>query len=171
MNQLFQLHADIDARVQTIRDHQPQWLCGKGCGGCCRSLAAVPRLSAAEWRLLEEGLATLAPPQLQSIAARMAAIAGQNTPPLTCPLLDLSTDACPVYAQRPVACRTYGFYVQRDLGVYCPDIESQVAAGALADVVWGNHDVIDQRLAGLGESKTLDAWFADSPVNRPDAGE
>ncbi len=44
------------------------------------------------------------------------------------------------YAQRPVACRTYGFYVQRELGLYCGDIEARVAGGELADVVWGNHD-------------------------------
>ena len=39
-------------------------------------------------------------------------------------------------------------------------IESRVADGALADVVWGNHDAIDQRLAGLGEVRALNEWFA-----------
>jgi Fe-S-cluster containining protein len=46
-----------------------------------------------------------------------------------------------VYTQRPVACRTYGFYVQRKLGLYCRDIESREAEGALVDVVWGNHPI------------------------------
>ena len=27
------------------------------------------------------------------------------------------------------------------------------------DVVWGNHDAIDQRLAGLGETRALTEWF------------
>lgn len=161
MKQLRQLHADIDARVQTIRDQQPAWLCGKGCGGCCRSLAEVPLLSAAEWRLLAEGLATLAPQRLREISRDVAAIAEQSSRPIVCPLLDQSSNACPVYAQRPVACRSYGFYVQRELGLYCRDIEAQVAAGDLANVVWGNHDAIDQRLSDLGESRTLNAWFAD----------
>jgi hypothetical protein len=58
-----------------------------------------------------------------------------------------------------VACRTYGFYVQRDLGLYCHDIESRVADGALVDVVWGNHDAIDQRLTGMGEIRALTDWF------------
>ena len=89
----------------------------------------------------------------------MTALTGQQSAPITCPLLDLATGSCPVYAQRPVACRTYGFYVQRDLGLYCRDIESRVADGALADVVWGNHDAIDQRLAGLGESRALTDWL------------
>jgi Fe-S-cluster containining protein len=64
-----------------------------------------------------------------------------------------------VYAQRPVACRTYGFYVQRELGLYCQDIESRVTDGTLADVVWGNHDAIDHRLGGLGETLALTEWF------------
>lgn len=171
MKPLFQLHADIDARVETIRDQQPAWLCGKGCGGCCRSLAEVPQLSAAEWDLLAEGLASLAPQRLREISRDVAAIAEQSSRPIVCPLLDQSTNACPVYAHRPVACRTYGFYVQRDLGLYCHDIEAQVAAGDLANVVWGNHDAIDQRLSGLGESRTLCAWFADYIKGRLSAAE
>lgn len=90
----------------------------------------------------------------------MAALGDTPARPVVCPLLDQTTGACPVYAQRPVACRTYGFYVQRDLGLYCHDIESRVAEGTLADVVWGNHDAIDRQLAGFGESRSLREWFA-----------
>lgn len=159
MTTLTQLHIDIDLRVQTIREACPDWLCGKGCDNCCRRLADVPQLTAAEWNLLREGLAELAPERLQEIRRDMAALAGQQVRPVVCPLLDLASGACPVYAQRPVACRTYGFYVQRDLGLYCHDIESRVADGALAGVVWGNHDAIDRRLAGLGEIRPLTDWF------------
>ncbi|MBI2307760.1 MAG: YkgJ family cysteine cluster protein [Rhodocyclales bacterium] len=156
---LHQLHLDIDARVHGIRDNRPDWLCGKGCDSCCRSLADIPRLTAAEWDLLREGLALLPPERLAGIIRDTAALAGQAARPVVCPLLDRSTGACPVYAQRPVACRSYGFYVQRDKGLYCRDIESQVGEGALADVVWGNHDAIDQRLAALGETRALTEWF------------
>jgi Fe-S-cluster containining protein len=155
---LSQLHCEIDARVQYIRENHPDWLCGKGCDGCCRRLAEMPQLTAAEWTLLQAGLAALAPERLGEIGRHMAALAGQR--PVVCPLLDQTTGACLVYAQRPVACRTYGFYVQRDKGLYCNDIESRVAEGALANVVWGNHDAIDQRLSGLGESRALNEWFA-----------
>lgn len=158
---LSRLHLDIDARVQTIRENRPDWLCGKGCDGCCRRLAEVPQLTATEWDLLREGLAALPPERLGAISRDMAALAGQQSRPVVCPLLDQTTGACPVYAQRPVACRTYGFYVQRDKGLYCSDIESRVADGVLADVVWGNHDAIDQRLNALGESRPLTEWFAD----------
>ena len=39
---LAELLADIDARVNVIRADRPDWLCAKGCDGCCRRLAAVP---------------------------------------------------------------------------------------------------------------------------------
>jgi Fe-S-cluster containining protein len=159
MTTLVQLHEDINARVQTIREDHAEWLCGKGCDSCCRQLADVPRLTRAEWDLLKEGLSGLPPERLQEIRRNMVALSGSQSRPVICPLLDISTGACPVYAQRPVACRTYGFYVQRDLGLYCHDIEVLVADGALAGVVWGNHDAIDHRLAGLGEVRPLTDWF------------
>lgn len=159
MNTLSQLHAEIEARVQGIRTSRTDWLCGKGCDGCCRRLADIPQLTAAEWALLQQGLTLLAPEQLRQIRRTMADLADQTSRPVICPLLDHSTGACPVYAQRPVACRSYGFYVQRELGLYCAEIESQVACGTLDDVVWGNHDAIDRQLAGLGERRALTEWF------------
>ena len=159
---LQQLHLDIDRRVGSIREDSPDWLCGKGCDQCCRRLAEVPQLTAAEWALLQEGLAALTADHLQEIRRKISALTDQPSRPIVCPLLDQSSGACPVYLQRPVACRSYGFYVQRDLGLYCHDIESLVAEGKLADVVWGNHDAIDQRLTGLGESRPLTEWFANS---------
>jgi Fe-S-cluster containining protein len=159
MNPLHRLHADIDTRVHAILENRTDWLCGKGCDGCCRRLAELPRLTAAEWDLLQEGLAALPSERLRRISLDVSATAGLRSRPVVCPLLDHSTGTCPVYTHRPVACRTYGFYVQHKLGLYCGDIEARVAAGALADVVWGNHDAVDQRLAGLGDSHGLHEWF------------
>ena len=159
--QLAEILADIDARVDAIRADHSDWLCAKGCDGCCRRLAAMPRLTAAEWALLRDALAALAAPRLGEIRQKMTALAEvQPSFPVVCPLLDPVSGACPVYAARPVACRTYGFYVQRELGLYCHDIETRVADGALFDVVWGNHDAIDRRLARLGDVRALDEWFA-----------
>jgi len=159
MTELSKLHADIDGRVQAIRADHPDWLCGKGCDGCCRQLSEVPRLANAEWDLLRDGLTALPESRLRDIRRNMVTLAGRVDRPVICPLLDRSNGVCPVYAQRPVACRTYGFYVQRGLGLYCHDIESRVALGTLADVVWGNHDAIDHQIAGLGEIRTLPEWF------------
>lgn len=161
MNTLSRLLADIDERADAVRAGRLDWPCAKGCDGCCRHLADEPRLTAAEWALLRDALAALPAQRVAQIRPAMSALAsGQLTPPLVCPLLDAASGACPVYAARPVACRTYGFYVQRELGLYCLDIASRVADGALADVVWGNHDGVDRRLAGLGETRALSAWFA-----------
>ncbi|MGZ8236454.1 MAG: YkgJ family cysteine cluster protein [Methylobacter sp.] len=160
MNTLTQIHADIDARVQTISDDNSDWLCRMGCDGCCRRLAEIPRLTAAEWDWLQDGLAMLPPEQLLEIGRGIAVLAEQTSRPIICPLLDQSQGACMVYAHRPVACRTYGFYVQRDKGLYCKDIESSVASGAWAGVVWGNQDAIDRRLSGLGDTRELTEWFA-----------
>lgn len=159
MTSLTRLHTDINERVQSIRGDRSDWLCGKGCDSCCKRLADVPQLTLAEWELLKEGLADLPPERLQEIHSNMAVLSSQQSRPVICPLLDLATGSCLVYNQRPVACRTYGFYVQRDLGLYCHDLESRVDDGSLADVVWGNHDAIDHRLASLGEVRALTDWF------------
>ena len=159
MPPLSQLHQDIDDHVQYIRQDQPDWLCTKGCDTCCRQLADLPQLSAAEWFLLRQGLAALPCEHQHSIRNKVAALPDQPTSPITCPLLDTTTGACPVYAHRPVACRSYGFYVQRDKGLYCEDIKLRVTDGSLANVVWGNHDAIDQRLATQGDTRSLKAWF------------
>ncbi|MGZ5075940.1 MAG: YkgJ family cysteine cluster protein [Methylobacter sp.] len=159
MNTLTELHNDIDARVQAIRDNHADWLCGLGCDGCCHRLAEVPLLTSAEWDLLKQGLAALPPDTLREIGRDIAALAGQTERPIVCPLLDRATRACRVYAHRPVACRTYGFYVQRDKGLYCKDIEARVADGAWAGVVWGNQDAVDRHLGGLGDTRDLSEWF------------
>ncbi len=160
MNILAQLHADIEDRAGTIRDDNPDWLCRLGCDGCCRRLAEIPRITAAEWDWLREGLVALSPEQLREIGQNIAVLTKQRSRPIVCPLLDRTVGACRVYAHRPVACCTYGFYVQRDKGLYCKDIESRVAGGAWAEVVWGNHDAVDRRLCGLGDTLDLIEWFA-----------
>lgn len=159
MSALTQLHADIDRRVQTVRDGASEWPCAKGCDRCCHQLADIPTLTRAEWELLREGLATLPAAQRDEIGRRLVALATSQERPVTCPFLDRDTGACPVYPFRPVACRTYGFYVQRDRGLYCDEIESRVAAGKLTHVVWGNHDAIDRSLAALGDARPLTDWF------------
>ena len=156
---LFEIHADIDARVGSIRDARPDWLCGKGCDNCCRRLADVPLLTRAEWDLLREGLAGLAASQLDELAGKISVLTDAVGRPLVCPMLDETSGACPVYAHRPVACRSYGFYVDGGLGLYCHDIEALVVDGKMDDVVWGNHEVIERRLAALEPSRPLTEWF------------
>ena len=77
-------------------------------------------------------------------------------------MLDRSAGSCRVYTHRPVACRTYGFYVQREKGLYCKDIEARVADGDWAEVVWGNQDAIDHLLGDLGDTRELTEWWKSS---------
>ena len=163
---LLRLHTDIDARVGAIRESHPDWQCARGCATCCRQLADIPRLTTAEWALLKQGLATLAPHRVEEIRHKVADLANTPSRPVVCPMLDELEGACPVYAQRPVACRTYGFYVQRELGLYCGDIEARVAGGELGDVVWGNHDAVDHALGALGEVRALTEWFERDTMER-----
>lgn len=160
MIKLQSLHADIDARVNDIRQENPDWPCAKGCDACCRQLARLPQLTSTEWELLRPALAALPPEQLENIRGKMSAVAAQDSAPVVCPLLDEASGACPVYAERPIACRTYGFYVQRGIGLYCEEIKSGVDRGDLAEVVWGNQDAIERSLAESGETRALDEWFA-----------
>jgi Fe-S-cluster containining protein len=74
-------------------------------------------------------------------------------------MLDKTAGACLIYAYRPLACRTYGFYVERDKGLYCHDIELRVEKGELNNVVWGNHDSVNRHLDKLGDKRNLVEWF------------
>ncbi len=154
------IHSDIDRRVDLIRAGQPDWLCRSGCEGCCHRLAEIPQLTAAEWALLWDGLSQLPEPLLRCIRQKVAALAEQQARPIVCPMLNQESGTCHVYLYRPTACRTYGFYRQRDEGLYCKDIEAQVASGRLDDVVWGNQEAIDQRLKDTGETRELTVWFS-----------
>ena len=159
MKTLSELHENIDMRVKAIRDENSDWLCKMGCDGCCHRLAQIPQLTSAEWALFQEGFATLSTEKQQEIRQSVATLSTQSPRSIICPMLDKATGACLIYAYRPVACRTYGFYVERDKGLYCHDIEASVAEGALNNVVWGNHDTINRHLDKLGDKRDLVAWF------------
>ena len=153
------LHTDIDARVGHVRQAHPDWPCAKGCDACCRQLARLPQLTASEWTLLRPALAVLPVDQLEAIRQKMQAASKQDAGPVVCPLLDEASGACPIYAQRPIACRTYGFYVERGVGLYCAEIKGGVDRGELSDVVWGNQEAVERALSASGEAQALDAWF------------
>ena len=118
----------------------------------------MPRLTRAEWELLQRGLATLPSAIQREIATRIE----ESAKCTICPFLDRDAGRCLVYDYRPVACRTYGFYVEREGGLYCGMIEARVDSGEMADVVWGNVARVDAQLAEYGERIALLDWFNDS---------
>jgi uncharacterized protein len=151
----------IQTRVSATTAARPDWPCRAGCDHCCRHLASVPEFTGAEWDLLSEGIAALATDVSQSIQERMRALKSASYP-FTCPLLDLSSGRCLTYAHRPLACRTYGFYVDRDEGLYCGQIRSLADAGLLDEIVWGSQAGVEAKTAPLGAKRSLLEWLGDS---------
>lgn len=149
------LHEEIDARVSAIVAARPDWPCRRGCDDCCRSLAEPPRITADEWSLLAAAIEALAPERRRAIDAAFAErLDGRLL--RVCPLLE--GDACSVYAARPIACRTYGFYAARDGGRWCGRIEAKVADGECEDVVLGNQDAVE---ACLPEPRSVLDWYRE----------
>ena len=183
---LLAIYDDVERRARATSETHAWWPCRRGCDTCCRRLADVPQLVRAEWELLEEGLAALAPEVRSAIVARIRALDTAERPRhVTCPMLDEQEGACLVYAHRPGACRTYGFYVERELGLHCALVTDAVAqheahhddTEASEPVVWGNQGGVDYALARLAETDAaplpLTAWLRSStsssdPPDPPD---
>jgi uncharacterized protein len=154
---LIQIQLEIQQRVGETESAHPQWPCRKGCDDCCRSLATVPRVSRAEWERITAALRELPADTATALTARIRQSAGA-TRPVVCPLLDLNSGSCTVYEARPVACRSYGFYADRQYVLGCFRIEA--LAESTPGVIWGNHGALEARLSQeLGESAELSSWL------------
>jgi uncharacterized protein len=173
---LLAIYADVERRTNATGDAHAWWPCRRGCDSCCRRLADVPRLGRAEWELLQEGLTALPPDVLREVGARVGELAvaereGRLPRHVTCPMLDEREGACRVYAHRPAACRTYGFYVERGIGLHCDQITEAVAAKVEDDenpIVWGNQEGVDDALARLaGAPLPLTVWWSSSSCESP----
>ena len=146
----------VAARAAAIRDAHPFWPCGEGCDHCCRTLPSLPVVTLAEREELRRALSVLSRQERVIVEERI-----RNAPavgPLTCPMLDEATSGCRVYDARPVVCRTYGFYTDRDAGLHCHKVTSAVREnGAEQTVVWGNGEAISRDMSVLGEARRIDA--------------
>ncbi len=77
-------------------------------------------------------------------------------------MLDEDRGACTVYAARPIACRTYGFYTERDAGLHCDRVTRAVEAHASdgsPPILWGNGEAIAEDMRTLGELASLAEWM------------
>ena len=142
------LQAEIDIRCRALTAQHPDWPCRRGCDDCCRRLAALPSLSQPEWELLRQGVSALPETAQGEIRQRLASLPGG--PPFVCPFLDDVSGACLVYEHRPLACRMYGFYAERDHGLYCGLILEREQRGDFAGAMWGNACAMDARAGDLG---------------------
>jgi Fe-S-cluster containining protein len=152
------LDAQIDARVSSMRDAHAYWPCKEGCDLCCRSLPHLPTISEAEWLRLGAAIEALEPERRAAVyeRARIAPATG----PLTCPLLDVERGACLAYEARPIACRTYGYYAERDAGLHCERVTAAIAEhGERDSIVWGNGEVVASSMRAHGEPVSLAVWM------------
>ncbi|HEY9850706.1 MAG TPA: YkgJ family cysteine cluster protein [Leptolyngbyaceae cyanobacterium] len=146
---LLALEESIEVRVQDIRASRDWWPCRRGCDRCCRQLAQPPELSLQEWVRIDEAVAAL-PASIraeieQKIDKLLVEIA-ENTvsSQVVCPYLDEREGACRIYEARPIACRTYGYFVARDGNDYCQIIENELSSrtDTATNIIWGNAESI-----------------------------
>jgi Fe-S-cluster containining protein len=140
----------IDARVRATRAEHPWWPCAAGCDHCCRSLPHLPTISDPEWARLRDAISELPASVQAEIVERTEQAPASG--PVTCPLLDRGRGICRVYEARPIACRTYGFYTERDGGLHCDKVTRAVAD---RDVIWGNGEAIADDLRAFGPVRSL----------------
>jgi uncharacterized protein len=151
----------IEARARATRELHAFWPCAEGCDLCCRSLPRLPTISSAEWERLYAAVEQLPAGIREAIVEHIHA--APETGPLTCPMLDRDRGACLVYEARPIACRTYGFYTERDAGLHCEQVMRAVEehAGEMP-VVWGNGEAIAADMKAFGEVTSLREWLLRS---------
>jgi Fe-S-cluster containining protein len=167
MTRLLQIETSVHARTTAVESAHPDWPCRKGCDECCRNLASVPKVSAVEWARIEAALSRL-PSDTAAAARTRVRESSTAARPVVCPLLDTATGACLIYDARPIACRAYGFYAERQFVLGCHRIEA--IGAALPDVVWGNHPALEHDLDSLGPAASLSDWLAHDAEGSPPAG-
>jgi Fe-S-cluster containining protein len=164
------LYEAIEARARRASDGR-DWPCRRGCDGCCRRLGEIPALTVAEWDELWRGHLALPPAIRADIRSKVERL---GAAPVVCPFLDEAQGACRVYAHRPAACRSYGFYRGRAHDAFCAIVEAALPALEAAGdpIVWGNQDALDDDLARrFGPRVGVAEWFAAHPDEEPtDAG-
>jgi Fe-S-cluster containining protein len=163
VNALFAIQNVIDLRVRSMTAAH-EWPCRKGCDECCRRLAEEPRVTADEWNAVAAELDRMPSAAAEAARSRIRQSAGAQRP-VVCPLLDATSGACLVYSVRPVACRTYGFYVEREKVLGCSRIVE--LAERHPDVIWGNHLAIESELEALGNPLPLSEWLCQTKPNLP----
>lgn len=151
-------------RARELAAARPGWPCARGCDSCCKRLARVPELTRSEWELLQAALAALPSEEREACLTRARALASRvhqegDHGPFCCPLLDESEGSCRVYAARPLACRTYGFYASHQHDAWCERVAAHVA-GVRDQLVLGNLDAIERDLSLLdGYRRDLCSWL------------
>lgn len=155
-DQLHVIRDEIQIRVEEITSAHGAWPCRKGCDDCCRQLASAPIVTRGEWERIAAHLEGLEPGTADPIRERIRKSATASRP-VVCPMLDEHSGTCLVYEARPIACRSYGFYVERESVLGCHRIES--IAQQSSGIIWGNGVALEHKLQSLGTSAELHQWL------------
>ena len=157
MGRLHQIQEAVRRRAEEIASNHANWPCREGCGDCCRQLASAPRVTREEWQPIAAAIDAL-PRRTAELVQRRIRDSATASRPAICPLLDRDRGTCLVYEVRPVACRAYGFYAEREYVLGCSRIES--IGQESPDIVWGNHTALEEHVRSLGADATLAEWLA-----------
>ncbi len=152
------LQDKVESRVSQSVRQKPDWPCRKGCDYCCRHLANVPEATDTEWRLVRQTVEQLSADQRSTIEKRILELECAQRH-ITCPFLDRAESTCLVYENRPIACRVYGYFMDRDQGLYCNTIKQAVDSGNFGEVVWGNAEWVLDAERRIGEKLNLFKWW------------
>ena len=174
--------------------------CRAGCFGCCVGLFEI---SLPEAALVRAGVARLSPEVREDVLRRAGRIAADTAAVFpgdprsglldpdrsekaddayfeavadrACPMLELPSGQCRIYAERPVTCRTYGFAWAKDSAVIHPPcglnlpgasaerhLETSVDVGALDEA----GDVDLELAKGLGVGPGRETTVAHAVVGR-----
>ena len=161
---LLALFDEVGARAAALSREHAGWPCTRGCGACCRSLARVPELTRSEWELLAGALERLPEPERASCHERARALAAAlrergADQRCECPLFDPHGETCRVYAARPLACRSYGFYAGRQHDAWCELVAAHVA-DSRDRLLLGTLEGVEAELARIDpERRSLLAWL------------
>lgn len=155
---LLALYQEVHARCESLAQEHPAWPCARGCGACCRTLARVPELTRSEWELVAAALHELPQSERDACMTEARALAATRRPDTDqrcqCPLFDAQSETCRVYAARPLACRTYGFYTGRAHDAWCGLVADHVAQ-LDAPALLGNLDASEAALTRIGSCGPL----------------
>ena len=129
------LDSEISSRCKVVHQQKADWPCRAGCAQCCKTLKEPMQVTEPEWRRLQSAIDKLESTDYENVMQGLdiwsKVEAGVEH---ICPMLG-SDDRCLVYDARPIACRTYGYYVASDgQGRWCSIIE---ARDDLHEVIWG----------------------------------
>lgn len=153
------LYQAIEHRVAAIREVHDWWPCRRGCDHCCRNLGEPLSLTRMEFETLWAEVERLDSDARAEIEQRIAALG--PTGPWICPFLDRDSGACRVYAGRPAACRSYGYYASREADKWCGLVDEALEEHGHPPIVWGNQAALDVELERrFGERVGVAQWIA-----------